>query len=67
MEEQDPKFALWMRKHGKMAVLKDDEIDRLERAGKANTGPNRQEVMESMYCRLDPKPKGTPAIRNLGV
>jgi hypothetical protein len=27
-----------MRKHGKLAVLKDDEVDRLERAGAATTG-----------------------------
>jgi hypothetical protein len=44
-----------MRKHGKMAVMKDDEVDRLERAG-AQSASSRQEVMESMYGRLDPKP-----------
>lgn len=41
-----------------MAVMKDDEVDRLERAGKAASGATRQEVMESMYGRIDPKPKG---------
>lgn len=46
-----------MRKHGKLAVLKDDEVDRLERATAASTGPRRDEVMESMYGRLEPKPK----------
>lgn len=28
VEESEPKFAAWMRKHGKQATLKDDEIDR---------------------------------------
>ena len=42
----------------KLAVLKDDEVDRLERASAACTGASRQEVMESMYNRLEPKPKG---------
>lgn len=58
-EESEPKFAAWMRKHGKMAVLKDDEVDRLERASTAVSGPTRQSVMESMYGRLNPKPAGT--------
>lgn len=58
IEESEPKFATWMRRHGKMAVMKDDEVDRLERAGKAASGATRQEVMESMYGRIDPKPKG---------
>eukprot|EP00887_Chlorella_sp_A99_P001899 scaffold18.g1899.t1 len=57
-EESEPKFARWMRSHGKLAVLKDDEVDRLERAGAATTGPGREEVMESMYGRLEPKPRG---------
>lgn len=56
MEEADPKFAGWMRQHGKMAVLKDDEVDRLERAAQAAAGPSREEVMSSMYGRLDPRP-----------
>ena len=42
VEEQEPKFARWMRQHGKLAVLKDDEVDRLERAGAAASGPGRQ-------------------------
>ncbi|KAL6777062.1 hypothetical protein ACKKBF_B20070 [Auxenochlorella protothecoides x Auxenochlorella symbiontica] len=56
MEEADPKFATWMRGHGKLAVLKDDEVDRLERAAQAASGPSRAEVMDSMYGRLEPKP-----------
>ena len=47
-----------MRKHGKMAQLKDDEVDRIERAAHAACGPSRQEVMDSMYNRLNPKPIG---------
>ena len=58
VEEAEPKFARWMRSHGKMAVLKDDEVDRLERASHATSGPSRQDVMESMYGRLLPKPQG---------
>jgi len=54
IEEAEPKFARWMRAHGKLAVLKDDEVDRLERA--AATGTRREEVMETMYGRLEPKP-----------
>ncbi|GMH33796.1 hypothetical protein BSKO_01630 [Bryopsis sp. KO-2023] len=57
MENQDPKFARWMRSHGKLTVLKDDEVERLERASKAVSGPSREEVMESMYGRINPKPK----------
>lgn len=53
IEETEPKFATWMRRHGKIAVMKDDEVDRLERAG-----ASRQDVMESMYGRVDPKPQG---------
>ena len=49
----------WVRR--KLAVLKDDEVDRLERASAAVTGLSRQDVMESMYNRLEPKPKGVPA------
>ena len=40
-EASEPKFANWMRKHGKLAVLKDDEVDRLERASTATTGTSR--------------------------
>ncbi|KAL4532079.1 hypothetical protein Ndes2437B_g02505 [Nannochloris sp. 'desiccata'] len=57
IEESEPKFARWMRSHGKLAVLKDDEVDRLERASSAASGPSRQDVMDSMYGRLEPKPK----------
>ena len=57
IEESEPKFSRWMRNHGKMAVLKDDEVDRLERASKATSGLSRQEVMDSMYGRLEPKPR----------
>ncbi|KAL0034980.1 hypothetical protein WJX79_003981 [Trebouxia sp. C0005] len=57
VEEAEPKFAGWMRSHGKLAVLKDDEIERLERAGAATMGVSRAEVMDSMYNRLEPKPK----------
>ena len=31
IEESEPRFARWMRKHGKVAVIKDDEVDRIER------------------------------------
>ena len=58
VEDAEPNFASWMRKHRKLAVLKDDEVDRLERAGAACAGMARTEVMESMYNRLKPKPKG---------
>mmetsp|Transcript_27506 Transcript_27506/g.52351 ORF Transcript_27506/g.52351 Transcript_27506/m.52351 type:complete len:300 (+) Transcript_27506:194-1093(+) len=47
IEAEQPKFAKWMRKHGKIAVLKDDEVDRLER---------KVTTMESMYGRNNPKP-----------
>ena len=70
IEESEPKFASWMRHHGKLAVLKDDEVDRLERAGAATAGDSRQDVMESMYGRADPKPigeqKGLPEERREG-
>lgn len=59
MEDGDKKFASWMRKHGKQAVLKDDEVDRIERAAAATCGSqSREEVIESMYGRLEPKPEG---------
>ena len=58
VEDSEPKFASWMRSHGKLAVLKDDEIERLERAGGATMGTTRAEVMNSMYNRLEPKPQG---------
>ena len=28
LDEAEPKFAAWMRKHGKQATLRDDEVDR---------------------------------------
>lgn len=56
IEATEPKFAKWMRKHGKVAVLKDDEVERLERASQASNGASREEVMSSMYGRSDPKP-----------
>lgn len=58
LEHKEPNFAQWMRQHGKQAVLKDDEVDRLERAAAASSGTSRQEVFESMYGRLAPKPQG---------
>ena len=37
--------------------MKDDEIERLEKAGKsASSMVSRQEVLESMYGRMEPKP-----------
>ena len=62
LERQEPKFAQRMRQHGKQAVLKDDEVDRLERSAAATSGTSRQDVMESMYGRLSPKPRGEPQI-----
>lgn len=47
IEKSEPKFAKWMRKHGKVAVLKDDEVDRLER---------KVATYEDMYGRANPKP-----------
>ncbi|WIA36527.1 hypothetical protein OEZ86_007821 [Tetradesmus obliquus] len=58
IEHQEPQFAAWMRKHGKLAVLQDDEVDRLERSSRPGgwLGLGRQEVMEAMYGRADPRP-----------
>ena len=63
MEPADPKFAKWMRGHGKLAVIKDDEVERLERASKPGgwQGLSRQEVMDSMFGLVEPKPKGESA------
>ena len=58
LDGREPKFARWMRDHGKQAVLKDNAVERLERASKAVSGSSRQDVLESMYGHLDPKPKG---------
>lgn len=63
MEKDDAKFAKWMRKHGKLATLKDDEIERLERARTAASGPSTSEVMDAMYNRLSPKPKPASYLR----
>lgn len=63
MEDNDQKFATWMRSHGKQAVLKDDEVDRIERAAGAACGTQtREEVIQSMYGRVDPKPEGEIAL-----
>lgn len=62
IESSEPKFASWMRRHGKQAVLKDDEVDRLERAGQAASGASRQDVMDSMYGRMEPKPRGEKSV-----
>ncbi len=56
VEATEPRFARWMRGHGRLAVLKDDEVDRLERAAAAASGPGREAVMDSMYGRLQPTP-----------
>jgi len=56
VESQDPKFAAWMRRHGRQAVLKDDEVERLERARVAQTGLTHDEVLGSMYGRVRPLP-----------
>lgn len=58
LEPTDPVFAAWMRTHGRLAQLKDSHVERLERATQAVSGPGRAEVLESMYNRLDPTPKG---------
>jgi hypothetical protein len=63
MEPADPKFAAWMRAHGKLAVIKDEQVERLERAAAAPPGvqaPSRHEVMESMYGLINPAPQGEP-------
>ena len=49
IEATEPKFAKWMRKHGKQAVLKDDEVERMERQG--------HHIIESMYGKANPKPE----------
>ncbi|KAG2496941.1 hypothetical protein HYH03_004947 [Edaphochlamys debaryana] len=57
LEEADPRFSAFLRRHGKQAVLGDAEVERLERAGRAVLGPGRQEAMQGMYGRLDPQPE----------
>ncbi|KAF5833440.1 hypothetical protein DUNSADRAFT_10266, partial [Dunaliella salina] len=60
LSEQDPSFSAWMRKHHKQAVLKDDEVDRLERATHAASGSvSRDEVMQQMYGKADPRPEAS--------
>ena len=50
-QASEPKFAQWMRKHQKMAVLKDDEVDRIERASKATTGTLlRGLILSGIHC-----------------
>ena len=41
------------------------EVDRLERAGRAVLGPGREEVMDGMYGRLEPRPQRE--YRTVGV
>lgn len=48
LEKTEPKFAKFLRKHGKQAVLKDDEVERIERQG--------FQVVETMYGLANPKP-----------
>lgn len=48
VEKVQPKFARFLRKHGKQAVLKDDEVDRLER---------KVVSMDDLFGRSNPKPK----------
>ena len=56
-----------MRAHGKQAVLKDDEVDRIERAAGAACGTQtREETLQGMYGRLDPKPVGARAAQDFG-
>ncbi|CAG9464087.1 unnamed protein product [Pedinophyceae sp. YPF-701] len=56
VDATEPKFAAWMRKHGKQAVLKDDEVHRLERAGRGAGPYTRKQLEEHMYGRLRPGP-----------
>lgn len=54
LEPHDPNFAAWLRDHGRQANLRDDQIDRLERAGRTGT---RADVQEQMYGRFEPTPQ----------
>jgi len=56
IESTEPKFATWMRNHGKLAQLKDDEVHRLERAQRSEYVSSRQELESTMYGRLRPTP-----------
>ena len=42
LEATEPRFARWMRKHHKIAVLKDDEVDRLERKARVGYARTRR-------------------------
>jgi len=46
--------------------LQDDEVDRLERSSQPGgwRGLNRDEVMQSMYGRVDPRPTGRCLVRS---
>ncbi|KAL6752635.1 hypothetical protein V8C86DRAFT_573995 [Haematococcus lacustris] len=58
IEAQEPRFAAFMRKHNKLAVLRDEEVERLERCGQAVCARrSRQEEMDTMYGRMEPKPQ----------
>ncbi|PNH12039.1 hypothetical protein TSOC_001052 [Tetrabaena socialis] len=48
LEEGDPRFAGWLRQHGKQAIIGDAEVDRLERAGRAVMGPGREALLSSV-------------------
>ncbi|KAF8065598.1 hypothetical protein HT031_003199 [Scenedesmus sp. PABB004] len=58
VEPSDPRFAAWLRAHGKLAALQDDEVERLERAGRPGgwLGLSRDEVLAGLYGRADPRP-----------
>eukprot|EP00983_Pelagomonas_calceolata_P089877 1157356-Pelagomonas_calceolata.AAC.3 len=44
--------------------LEDDEVDRLERAAHAASGSvSRDEVMQQMYGKADPRPEGAARVR----
>jgi hypothetical protein len=51
LEHTEPKFARWMRKHGKVAVIKDDEVDRIERKARRE-GAREQRVPSSPHLAL---------------
>jgi hypothetical protein len=38
LDGSEPKFARWMRRHGRLAVLKDGQVERLEQASRG-AGP----------------------------
>ena len=55
IERQEPKFARWMRGHRKLAVLKDDEVDRLERASKPAVGDSREARQRTSAGQVPPE------------